>query len=781
MKNKIVKKLTALILAVSLCSGLAGCQGGSGTVGSNDGGSDAQESGALVSGNIEGSTGMGRYVEQEVDLGKKIEGTSCMIRDGGKISFLGMENLFESEDNGASWNERSMEWYQELNVNAYVMEMAIAADGTIAVQYSPNDGENAEKLEPRLMTVSSDGKKKEIPVKFTEDEMFARELCYTQDGRLIAVTFNKGVYEVNVETGAFERICTPESNPMYAASQGRLLLLACNDGLVIYDMEAKSFVEDEVLDGFIKETYNAPDDYGNCYNLYAFFGEENIIYIAGKKGLHRHVIGGGAIEQVIEAGLSSFGNPSREIVHAITLENNEFLAQFSDGSLVRFYYDASVPTVPSEKLKVYSLKENDTVKQAIAAYQKANPNMLVEYEAVLGFGGNGITREDALKNLSTAIMNGEGPDVLILDDMPIDAYADKGILLDISDVYDEVKNSSGAYENLFVPFRKNGGMYVMPVEFQLPFVVGREKDMENVKDYKGYAQAIKALREENPKGKIINECNDNSIIRRFIPTCAPAWKNEDKSLNRDAVKEFLEQTKIIYDAQMSGLSQKEISDYQDTSVYSGDIGGDLDYDYTFYSKMIDDSFYMAKYIMTAIGNVYSKDTLASVLSVPKVEGREDSVVSLFDGQSANVYSPVTLAGVSAQSKHIEASKDFLKMMFSDEIQTNTFKGLPVTKSGFEKMLSWWDEKAKENDEAIYMMYGMSDQDGNSFTWEVHWFDEAQKQQIREWASQAKTPYIEDSMLENAVARGCMEYLRERRSLDEAMAEIEKSVRIYLSE
>ena len=65
--------------------------------------------------------------------------------------------------------------------------------------------------------------------------------------------------------------------------------------------------------------------------------------IAGSKGLHRHVIGGSAVELVIDPSLSSFGNPSRDIVNAIALENEEFLAQFSDGAVIKFYYDAAVP------------------------------------------------------------------------------------------------------------------------------------------------------------------------------------------------------------------------------------------------------------------------------------------------------------------------------------------------------------------------------------------------------------------------------------------------------
>ncbi len=77
-------------------------------------------------------------------------------------------------------------------------------------------------------------------------------------------------------------------------------------------------------------------------------------------------------------------------------DKNEFVTAYSDGSIVKAAYDASVPTVPNEKLTVYSLKENDLVKQTISAYQTQYPEMFIEYQ--VGMEDGGITQEDALKN-----------------------------------------------------------------------------------------------------------------------------------------------------------------------------------------------------------------------------------------------------------------------------------------------------------------------------------------------------------------------------------------------
>lgn len=800
MKNKIVKKLTALAATFALCAGLTGCQtGGEDSLGvdAQNGTQQEQQTGVPSSNESGDVLSMGRYVEKQADLDEGVEGHSYMVRDGKNIKvFAYGAMLYSSEDNGDSWSGTELDWHKKFSEDNYIMESAFTNDGTFVIEYSPLfkredtvkegmagdmevDSDDGSSLDPHLMIISPDGTQREIPVKFSADDMWARTLHFTQDNRLLGATFGKGLYEIDIQTGALNKLCTIENNALYVDSQENLLMIATYDGILIYDMESERFIEDDVLADFVKDTYSEPTDYGNCYNLYAFFGEENVIYIAGDKGLHRHVIGGSAVEQVIDASLSSFGNPSRQIVHAMELENEEFLAQFADGSLVKFFYDATVPTVPNDKLALYSLEDNDTVRQAIAAYQTANPGMFVEYEVALE--GDGVTREDALKNLSTRLLNGEGPDILILNDMPINTYVEKGILLDMSDIIEEVNSSDGLYENLITPFTQDGSIYVTPIEFQLPLIMGEREYVEKSKDYKGYAQSIVELRAANPEGKIILDCNETGITMRYTPPCAAAWKNEDGSINEGSIREFLELTKKISDAQMSGVTQKEVSDYSDLNVFRSGYkdGSNGMIDWGFYFKMIDSGSFIQNGCKMASGNVYSMSSLSEALSMPKNEGCENLSVSLFDGQSKNVYMPETITGINAQSKNTEAAKSFVKLMLSQEVQTNTFRGLPINKAAFETVFAQYDDTLEK--EEPYMMYGGTDNEGNSWFWNAWWFDKEQKQLVRDWASQAQTPYIKDSVLEDAVQNACVEYLKGRIGLDAAVADIVKSTAIYMSE
>ena len=63
------------------------------------------------------------------------------------------------------------------------------------------------------------------------------------------------------------------------------------------------------------------------------------------------------------------------------------------------------------------------LRQAISVYQKQNPDVYVDLEIGMS-GEDSVTASDALRTLNTDIMAGKGPDILILDGMPVDEIFD---------------------------------------------------------------------------------------------------------------------------------------------------------------------------------------------------------------------------------------------------------------------------------------------------------------------------------------------------------------------
>ncbi len=232
MPKRIAACLLAMLLTVTT---FIGCGTDSTQTGSTDNGNtDKAPASGEAAQDETSETAMGRYVEKQADL--SMEGHSCMVRDGKSINMFAYGPMFySSEDNGDTWSSTELEWYTKFQEDKYVMQAALANDGTYAVQYSPlskredtlkegmagdmdadteSDGDGGYTLEPHLMIISPDGTQREVPVQFSKEDMYARQLHYTQDGRLFIVTYDKGVYEVDVETGALNRLCTIESNAL---------------------------------------------------------------------------------------------------------------------------------------------------------------------------------------------------------------------------------------------------------------------------------------------------------------------------------------------------------------------------------------------------------------------------------------------------------------------------------------------------------------------------------------------------------------------------------------
>ena len=104
--------------------------------------------------------------------------------------------------------------------------------------------------------------------------------------------------------------------------------------------------------------------------------------------------------------------------------------------------------------------------QNISQYQKENPEVYVDLEVGVT-EDNGVTASDALKNLSTEIMAGNGPDILMLDGLPVDSYVEKGMLEDLSDVAAQAED---LFENLMAGMEEDGKLYGIPLRFSIPLV-----------------------------------------------------------------------------------------------------------------------------------------------------------------------------------------------------------------------------------------------------------------------------------------------------------------------
>lgn len=790
-KNSLIKRLMSMFLVGTMTILATGCQSTAETNSSNNTGQEKViDNDAPATG--EGSTGMGRYVENVTDLSEYCERSDSIekMSDGKLIIADYYMGQIVSEDNGLTWNPKEADWFSALDArDTYIMDIAIGKDGTTGVIYHDGDSEEKEEqesedkefeLNPVCMIIKPDKTQMEAQFSLTEDEKYPYGIWVSDSGRVFVTTLGDTIYEVK-EDGSSEKFLTVDGRPEMIRIQDNLMLIDGNsfeNGILIYDMDKEEYMEDEVLSDFIMENYPERGVNGSgTYDFYFFTGEEGVLYMAGKQGLHRHVLGGSAIEQVIDGSLSSFSNPANGLIGMVALENNEFLTLFSGGKLVHYVYNSEIPSVPSEKLTVYSLKESDTMRQAISIYQTNNPDVFIEYEVGID-DNNSVTREDALKKLNTRIMAGEGPDLFVMDNMPVDSYIEKGMLLDLSFCLEGMTEDAQLFTNILDAFKKNGGIYTIPCEVQLPLVLGKEKYVTEINNMESLAAAMEALRRDNPDGGLLDIYSESAWIRLLSMVSAPAWKTESGALEEVAVSEFLKGAKRMYDTQMEGALEKDIDRYNSVDDYYmteyGTTRAEGDY-----FGMTDEMSYIGGRTRIVLGTLSNSYSYASLNSVHRVDGFEDSVLLPLSGQSTNVFIPKTLVGISAASANTEMAQELLKVLLGKENQSSLFKGLAVNKAAFEESFVPNEEYLEED--GLYGSLAMSDEDGMMVSMDVYWVDEEQLQKLRDWMANADTPYVKDSVLEDAVCEEGVNYIQGSKSLEEAVSAIVEKVAIYMAE
>lgn len=790
--GKIAKILSLVILTVSL--------GGCGTAGNGEGGSGPAGNSSGQGGELSPEA-MGRYVEEVSDLSAKISGDGSGIYplDNGNLIVTDRYMEFiKTDNNGAIWMTDHRRWRTTmLEKGTYIMSMAVGPDNTVALIYQ-GDAEEAEssagtdsaeegtegedlplKLNPRLLLIKPDNTEIPIDIVLTEDDQYLDRVYISDAGRIFVTTRgNSNLYEVK-EDGSSELFLMVEAgHPNLIQFQGNLMVMDGYgyDSLAIYDLDKKEYIEDDVLEEFMETNYqDRADSSIDSYGLYFFFGEEGIIYLAGKEGLYRHVIGGSAMEQLIDGKLCSLGNPAYNIQSMIALENSEFLALFEGSRMIHYVYNPDIPTKPSEKLVVYGLEDNETIRQAINLYQTQNPEVYIEFECGMSRDSS-VTREDALKSLNTKIMAGEGPDILLLDNMPLSSYINKGMLLDLSSFLSQLSGEEVLLENILDAVKRDNQIFMIPCEIKLPVMMAEKQYLSQADSLEGIADMMEKLREEEPEQDLFGYCSEKGILRLFSMTSAPAWMTENGDMNKEAIREFLQQTKRIYDAQMDGISDRAIERYQETAqayeMYNG-VPSFEDSDYVRVSG-INKMNYIGNYYRALFGNFSCID----LFSIQKIEGFEDVEWVPMKGQGGNVFCAETLLSINAASENIELAEDFLKVCLGKENQSYLYDSLAVNETAYEESFQLPDEAGSDGRWGSVVTDG---EDGERIVLIYYWPTEEEVSRYKAYIEELDTAYIENDVVENAVYEEGAAYLLGTKNLEEAVDAIEKKVSIFLSE
>lgn len=808
------KKITAVLICAALF--LTGC--GSGRAG---------ERAKKPEENVTGS-GMGRYVEDALELPEEINRNGGLNRlaDGTMAIISYNSGLWRSLDGGESWSREEADFYPMMQ-GVYAMSAVIAPDGAVAVTCSGEMPEAAREAFSGSLPedwegnycifVSPEGDVKVVDFGFSqEDGSCLCTLCFKEDGRLFAGDMNGKIYEIDVEHESLRELFMMEREIGSIGFCGDVLMAVAPERLYLYDLERmEPLPQDAVADQFIKNAL--PDGStaytGGGYPLTVFGGGDDVLYIACANGLYRHALGGSTVEQVIDGALSTFGdgdaiyagseirdeevgNRLQDSGGSKNVENEPdsktersgsgtdaaeigFLIQFP-GALVRYYFDDAIPAMPDKEIRIYSLEENNSVRNAVASFKKEHTDLYVRYEVGMD-AENGMTKEDAVKKLNTRILAGEGPDVIILDGLPVDSYMEKGLLANLSELLEDIDkaaagstvDAAGLFPNLVDSFREeNGEIYGMPLCVQVPLLVGDTDVINKIEDLESFAEEMEALRGENTEGGLLGIYDGEAMLHLFGMVSSSAWTDEAGELDTGAIEEFLTQVKRIYDAELAGALPEEMETLKKEDEELEQYGMDAVEDKMEVSSNVLNI--RRGYARLACGYVDGIQLcLDNITSVIKLE--ENMSFKSFPGQEEKAFLTKGMVGLNANSSQSGEAEAFIRNMFAAETQAGMYGGFPVNRAAFANRFDLYSPR-DSNGSMIFL-----NKDGTEEELELLWPDAEEERIFTELVEGLGTPVEERAWLNSLVYEEGMRVLEEEKSVAEAVEEIERKAAIYLAE
>lgn len=778
-----LKKWIALFLAGAML--LTGCSAQK----SADSGQQTSEETGKTMETAQTEKSMGRYLETEISLPEEIMTmgsfpTAYMQRlDSGELALVEqVAGLYVSGDKGETWEHKEMPGIDELRGKCYMSQIALAPNGAAVVIYSSladdmdtSETEDSEyKYKPEYLYIDAKGNTK--PIEFGSSDNYINQFWFGKDSRLYAYDMEHNVYEVDAEAGTMKELFETEGLSDYVCFTEKYMIVFTSRELAIYDMDTGMMSdEDTVFQKFVEDNLgDRIGSYSDAHSIVAVEGEEeNVIYFAFDGGLYRHVIGGTAMEQIVNGDISSFGDPMMSLQSIAVLPDNEFAVLYSGVKLCRYVYDPNVPTVPDQQIGVYSLQENYTIRQAVSLFQKKNPDVYVRYEVGMS-GDDGITSEDAVKNLNTKIMSGSGPDILVLDGLPAESYKEKGILADISTIADSLNGDDALFPNLIDACREDGKIYALPVRFQLPMIAGSATDVSGVTDLGTLADTVEKLREANPEGELLGLKTEEELLHTLGLTCSAAWLDEKGAIDEEALSEFLENARRIYQAEIAGMDPQELEDYRERTqtIYSSGFAGEGAYYATASTNALDIAMGAQK---LAVGKVYRLDFDFNMITT-LADQEKNFTYAFWQGQVKNGFIPNTMVGVYSNAADNELTMEFFRFLFGRELQDIDLSGgFPMNMASFETFA------VCPRGEDFGGNIAITDENGNFFSLDIQWADAEDFQNLKQMVQSVSCIATGDTMIGQTVCEIGPKALNGKSSVEDTVAEIVKKAAIYLAE
>lgn len=775
---KIWKWIAAAALAAVLAASLVSC--------SKDN-KDAKQSDSAeeITGKMEGS--MGRYVEQDLTFPEG-EVYFYNILSDGTIRMICSSGIYDSMDQGESWafwSEQPEELKkllgEEVNLGNFkgkaINRAAIGSDGSIfycrlkeanefTYYYVDKDGSTRE-----VNVTEEDG---ETPIELYNMELYeSGDLIACDDkGRVLRIDSSNGEIKhtfleaegeipeivstvvVGNKLFLFHMIQNYEADGMMSIQ---------NISVDTYSLDNNEKLEKpKALEDFLNENFKENDE--ATLTAYISGRDGSNLYFVNTKGIYRFAVDGSVVERIFNGGQGQMNIDT--CFGGIALDQEQLILSYSETEHVKYVFNPDIPSTPEKEITVYSLEDNYELRTAITKFQKANPDTFVNYEVGLT-DTDAVTKDDAIKVLNINIMAGEGPDVLLLEGMPVEAYMEKGLLADITDVVNEISGEDGLFDNIVHTYQKEDKILAVPNRFTIPVVLGKKETLNQLTDLNSFVKMAGDQKEGTAQGiSIMDQMDTFFLLKILMPSSSPAWVKEDGTLDGEALSQFL--TNVVQLADIYQIPMERRSGIEMDEGITFELAQFMTTGECYLSQMVRENSDLNPF------NMKDSQNLFVMTSAIKQLGEQEYDYSVAPGQASGVYIPMLTTGINAKSTEIEASKEFISFLLRPD--SGLRSGWSVNQKEFEQI-----QEKKENVQEGIRNIIADEMEGTTMEFNFIWPSKADFDKWKAIAESLKIPAVTDDMINLTVLEEGAKCLKGECSVEEAVNSITSKLNLYLSE
>lgn len=307
---------------------------------------------------------------------------------------------------------------------------------------------------------------------------------------------------------------------------------------------------------------------------------------------------------------------------------------------------------------------NEDILDLIVAYNKQNPDYRIQLNDYSVYNTE-ENWEAGMEQLNIDMVSGKIPDILMLEGLPYNNYATKGLLADLGKLMDADPdfNRADYLENILEATKVNGKIYSLIPSFNISTISAKT---ENVGTEPGWTLTdLQALMKRFPGAKAFSMMTRSEVLNHLSNMTMDSYVNISTGECRFNTPDFVGMLEFI-------------NTFPET----------IDWD-SYYSNLPDDYWEQEQWQYRDNRTLLRMEYVSNFSSIKEAEytfGGEVTYIGFPcpEGVGSSIM-PVFEIAISSKTKFTPACWEFLKSVISEEVQNELNYSFPLRVDALEKM------------------------------------------------------------------------------------------------